>query len=260
MTVYLYFSLIPEALIASNLPPEKFGQYYATGSDYKSKGQCLFFEVDPNFRSDYFDLATAIGRCVPTADGTPKHSVYVSVYRVLEHLPISALGRLYLTTSYGHTLGLDRGEQLPGKESCLHLYQDLAPVNSLVVSNLDPASFYESVTTNPTKFIRFPSLCFVELVLDELAKDPENGQANDLPYPFIHHLREALMVLKPRSDDQASSKDSKMVHRVHSLEFPYRMIKNGIYVGNGAELVFYPMLSHRELRESHNQWWRSANI
>ena len=260
MTVYLYFSLIPEALIASNLPPEKFGQYYATGSDYKSKGQCLFFEVDPNFRSDYFDLATAIGRCVPPADGTPKHSVYVSVYRVLEHLPIIALGRLYLTTSYGHTLGLDRGEQLPEKESCLHLYQDLAPVNSLVVSNLDPASFYESVTTNPTKFIRFPSLCFVELVLDELAKDPENGQANDLPYPFIHHLREALMVLKPRSDDQASSKDSKMVHRVHSLEFPYRMIKNGIYVGNGAELVFYPMLSHRELRESHNQWWRSANI
>jgi hypothetical protein len=260
MTVYLYFSLIPEALIASNLPPEKFGQYYATGSDYKSKGQCLFFEVDPNFRSDYFDLATAIGRCVPTADGTPKHSVYVSVYRVLEHLPISALGRLYLTTSYGHTLGLDRGEQLPEKESCLHLYQDLAPVNSLVVSNLDPASFYESVTTSPTKFIRFPSLCFVELLLDELAKDPENGQANDLPYPFIHHLREALMVLKPRTDDQASSKDSKMVHRVHSLEFPYRMIKNGIYVGNGAELVFYPMLSHRELRESHNQWWRSANI
>jgi hypothetical protein len=179
---------------------------------------------------------------------------------VLEHLPIGALGRLYLTTSYGHTLGLDRGEQLPEKESCLHLYQDLAPVNSLVVSNLDPASFYESVTTNPTKFIRFPSLCFVELVLDELAKDPENGQANDLPYPFIHHLREALMVLKPRTDDQASSKDSKMVHRVHSLEFPYRMIKNGIYVGNGAELVFYPMLSHRELRESHNQWWRSANI
>jgi len=260
MTVYLYFSLIPEALIASNLPPEKFGQYYATGSDYKSKGQCLFFEVDPNFRSDYFDIATAFSRCVPAADGTPKHSVYVSVYRVLEHLPVSSLGRLYLTTSYGHTLGLDRGEQFPEKESCLHLYQDLAPVNSLVVSNLDPANFYESVTTNPTKFICFPGLCFVELVLDELAKDPENGQANDLPYPFIHHLREALMVLKPRTDDQASTKDSKMVHRVHSLEFPYRMIKNGIYVGNGTELVYYPMLSHRELRENHNQWWRSANI
>ena len=80
MTVYLYFSLIPEALIASNLPPEKFGQYYATGSGYKSKGQCLFFEVDPSFRCDYFDIPAAIDRCVPTADGTPKHSVYISVY------------------------------------------------------------------------------------------------------------------------------------------------------------------------------------
>ena len=109
MNVHLYFSLIPEALIASNLPPEKFGQYYATGSGYKSKGQCLFFEVDINFRSDYFDIPTAIERCTPAADGTPKHSVYVAAYRVLEHIPVNVLGKLYLTTSYGHTLGLDRG-------------------------------------------------------------------------------------------------------------------------------------------------------
>ena len=27
MAVHLYFSLIPEALIASMLPPEEFGQY-----------------------------------------------------------------------------------------------------------------------------------------------------------------------------------------------------------------------------------------
>ena len=35
MDKHLYFSLIPEALIASQLPPEKFGQYYATGYGYK---------------------------------------------------------------------------------------------------------------------------------------------------------------------------------------------------------------------------------
>lgn len=260
MDVHLYFSLIPEALIASNLPPEKFGQYYATGSSYKSKGQCIFFEVDPNFRSEYFDIETAVGRCVPTADGTPKHSVYISVYRVLEHLPINVLGKLYLTTSYGHTLGLERGET-PGNEAySLHLYQDLVPTNSLVVSNLDPLHFYRSVTTDPIKFIRFPGLFFVELELGELANDPENGQVGDLPYSFIHHLREALMVLKPPAGDAPSTKDSKMVHRVHSLEFPYRMIKHGFYVGNGPDLAFYPMLSHRELRDNHNQWWRSANV
>lgn len=264
MAVHLYFSLIPEALIASNLPPDKFGQYYATGSSYKSKGQCLFFAVDANFRNDYFAIDAAIARCVPAPDGTPKHSVYVSMYRVLEHLPASALGQLYLTTAHGHTVELARGDvpaaSAPGNASGLHLYQDLAPVNSLVVSNLDPLAFYASVTTCPTKFIRFPALCFVELELGELASDPENGQASDLPYPFIHHLREALLVLEPRTDDQPSTKDSKMVHRVHSLEFPYRMVRNGFYVGNGTDLAFYPMLAHRQLRDDYSQWWRSANI
>lgn len=125
---------------------------------------------------------------------------------------------------------------------------------------IDPVSFYQSVTTKPTKFIRFPALFFVELELEELAHDPENGQAANLPYPFINHLRETLLVLQPRSGDQPSTKDSKMVHRVHSPEFPYRMVKHGFYVGNGDELAFYPMPAHREIRERHSQWWRSANI
>jgi len=260
MDVHLYFSLIPEALIASNLPPEKFGQYYATGSGYKSKGQSLFFEVDPAFRSEHFEIDTAIARCVPADDGTPKHSVYIAVYRVLEHLPIAALGKLYLTTAYGHTLGLERGE-LPGeKDQGLHLYQDLVPVNSLVVSNLEASAFYRSVTVTPAKFIQFPALFFVELELGELANDPNNGKVGDLPYPFIHHLREALMTLKPATGEQPSPKDSKMVHRVHSLDFPYRMVRNGFYVGNGPDLAFYPMLSHKELRDRHAQWWRSAGL
>ena len=261
MDVHLYFSLIPEALIASNLPPEKFGQYYSTGSSYKSKGQSMFFEVAPNFRSSFFDMETAIGRCVPAADGTPKHSVYISVYRVLEHLPISALGKLYLTTAYGHTLGLERGQEVPPDDQySLHLYQDLVPANSLVVSNLDPTRFYQSVTTHPMKFIRFPGLFFVELELGELANDPENGQVGDLPYSFIHHLREALLELKPPAGTIPSTKETKMVHRVHSLEFPYRMVKHGFYVGNGQDIAYYPMLAHHELRDNHNQWWRSANV
>lgn len=87
-----------------------------------------------------------------------------------EHLPVSALGKLYLTTAYGHTLGIGRGDATPEKAPCLHLYQDLSPINSLVVSNLEPYDFYDSVTLHPTKFIRFPALIFVELELDELPR------------------------------------------------------------------------------------------
>ena len=104
MTVHLYLSLLPEALIVSMLPPEEFGQYYATGHQYKSKGQAMFFELDPAFRSDAFYIDEAVARCVPHADGTPKNSVYVSVYRVLEHVPVKVIGKLYLSTAYGLSL------------------------------------------------------------------------------------------------------------------------------------------------------------
>lgn len=254
MTIHLYFSLIPEALIASMLPPEQFGQYYATGHKYKSKGQAIFFEVDPSFRHEYFNLDEGIARCKPHPDGSPKNSVYISVYRVLEHIPVSALGKLYLSTAYGHTLGLSRSESAPPDASGLHMYQDLAPVNSLVVSTLGPAAYYHGVTSQPAKFIRFPGLCFVELGLGALAADPENGPVGDLPYSFMHHLREALLFLSP------GDKQSKLVHRVHSLEFPYRMVKSGFYMGNGPDLAFYPMPTHEVLRREYNSWWRSANL
>jgi hypothetical protein len=254
MTVHLYFSLTPEALIASMLPPEQFGQYYATGHQYKSKGQAIFFEIDPSFRHPFFNLDEVLKRCVPHPDGAPKNSVYAGVYRVLEHIPVSALGKLYLSTPFGNTLGLERGEADERKAPTLHMYQDLAPVNSLVVSNLDPVGYYHSVTTKPAKFIRFPGMCFVELGLGALAADPVHGAVGDLPYSFMSHLREALLELEPKT------KHSKLVHRVHSLEFPYRMVKGGFYMGNGPDLAFYPMPSHDELRREHSYWWRSANL
>lgn len=253
MSVHLYLSLIPEALIASMLPPEEFGQYYATGHQYKSKGQAMFFEIDPTFRHEFFEIDDAIARCTPHPDGTPKNSVYVATYRVLEHIPANLIGKLYLSTAYGQTLELSRSAVMPTEQAGLHMYQDLAPVNSLIVSTLDAPAHYASVTAKPAKFIRFPALCFVELSLGQLATNPE-GSSGDLPYSFMHHLREALIVLNPKT------KLSKLVHRVHSLEFPYRMVKNGFYVGNGPDLAYYAMPSHDVLRREHSSWWRLANL
>jgi hypothetical protein len=70
----------------------------------------------------------------------------------------------------------------------------------------------------------------------------------------MQHLREALMELNP------TTKQNKLVHRVHSLEFPFRMVKQGFYVGVGPELVFYPMPAQQVLRRDHANWWRSANL
>ena len=54
MTKHLYLSFVPEALVASQLPPDEFGDYYATGAHKKQRGQAMFAELDPDFRHDFF--------------------------------------------------------------------------------------------------------------------------------------------------------------------------------------------------------------
>lgn len=254
MTVHLYLSLLPEALIASMLKPEEFGVYYAVGSHRKVHGQAIFLELDPEFRHEYFKIADAISRCTPHDDGTPKKSVYISTYRVLEHVPLEVVQRLYLVTAYGETLGLDRAEEFPVDHDNLHMYQEIAPVQPLVVSNLAPIPFYEYITQDPKSMIHLPAIAFVELRLGALARDPEFGEVGELPYNFIPHLRECLLELQDKTIH------SKMVDRVHRVEFPYRMIKSGLFVGNLQDLAYFPLPSREELRDKYYRWWRSANL
>lgn len=254
MTVHLYLSLVPEALIASMLSPEEFGSYYAVGTKKKATGQALFFEVDPEFQSKYFRINEGISRCVPHEDGTPKASIYISVYRVLEHIDISALGKFYMVTQDGRTLGLEASESIPDLDGGLHLYKEIAPVSPLIASRLNPVEFYDLIVKNPTSLVTLPAIAFAELRLGELAEDPEMGQIGDLPYANMDHLREVLKDLKTKPVA------TKMVDRASVATIAYRTVKNGIYVGNETGLCFYPMLSNEELRENHYRWWRSANM
>lgn len=254
MSVHLYVSLLPEALIASMITPEEFGTYYAVGTQHKLHGQAIFLELDPSFRHDFFRIEAGINRCVPHVDGEPKKSVYISTYRVLEHIPLDAVMKLYLVTAYGETLGLDRSYDLPEDDGDLHMYQEIAPVQPLVVSTLGPVAFYEFITQDSDSMIHLPAIAFADLRLGALAQNPEFGDVGELPYGYIPHLRECLVEL------QVKTIDSKMVDRVHPVEFPYRMIKSGLYIGNRDELAYYPLPTRDELRDKYYRWWRSANL
>jgi hypothetical protein len=254
VTVHLYLSLVPEALIASMLTPEEFGSYYAVGTKKKSSGQALFFEVDPDYRSKYFRIKEGISRCVPHEDGSPKASIYISVYRVLEHVSIDALKKLYVVTQDGRTLGLDPSEEMPSLDEGLHLYKEIAPVSPLVASRLNPIEFYDLIVKNPTSLVTLPAITFAELRLDELASDPEMGQVGDLPYSNMDHLRQVLMDLKTKPVA------TKMVDRASPATFAYRTVKNGFFVGNESAFAYFPMPSSEYLRENHYRWWRSANM
>jgi hypothetical protein len=252
--VHLYLSLVPEALIASMLTPEEFGIYYAVGTAKKARGQAMFFEVEPGFRHDYFRIEEGIRRCVPHEDGSPKRSIYISVYRVLEHATLDALERLYLVTSDGRVLGLDAGREPPEATEGLHLYQEIAPVHPLVVSSLGPRQFYELIVKSPNILLRLPAICFAELRLGELAEDPEHGDIGDLPYSRTAHLRQCLIDLATKTVD------AKMVNRTEPATFPYRTIKSGVFVGNEAELMFFPLPPGDVLRTENYRWWRSAGM
>ena len=74
MTIHYYLTVFPtEGLIASQLGPEDFGSYMATGSKKGTAEHLIFIEVSGEFGS-YFDWDYARQNCVQHSDERPKHS------------------------------------------------------------------------------------------------------------------------------------------------------------------------------------------
>jgi len=252
MSKYVYLTSTPEALVASMLPPEGFGMYLSTGTKKRNKGQTIFFEVDLGKIEDIIDIESMNRRCVAKEDGSPKSSVYLSVYRALEMVPISALKSLYLTTDHGCVLELKRALYDTSKEvqGPLHLYQELSPVNPLVASGLSPSAFLKKLTDGSTT-IMLPKLFFVELKLGELAENPLGGSAEHLPYPNIGHLRDCLEILRGEYD-----KHMKTVQRIFSGTLLYRTIESGFYVGSKIDIAFYPYPDMKQLENLNYEFFR----
>lgn len=247
----LYLSLIPQALVASMLSPQEFGHYYATGKQAHTQGEAIFFEVDPGFRSSDFPFDIIAERCVPGPNGEPKQSLYLGIYRVLSRIPVSALGNLYLVTSDGQTLELPRGPQPESGAGQLHLYQEFCPISPMVASRLAPREFCQFIT-DTSQPIHVPRIVFSELRLNDLASDPVSGDAHDLPYHNMQHLRDCLQQIS------TTRKESKLVAKEMSEGVLYRMVKNGFYVGDHCEFASYPFPAEEQLERQHRVWWRSA--
>lgn len=248
---HLYLVLIPESLVASELDPEAFGEYLSVGSTSRSRGQALYFEIDPSWRSGAIPMSLINAGSLRRADGSPKNSLYLSAYRVLERIPVGAMGNMYLATDDGRVLSLTRGEYR-AEEPRLHLYQEFCPVTPGVASTLDAVAFGRLITS-PENPVHFPRLVYSELILRELADDPVGGQVGDLPYSHLGHLRDSLTLLV----DQPDKKNKMVYRRLHEAVF-FRTIRNGFFVAEPDQVAYYPMPSVAELETTHYDWWRSA--
>jgi len=250
MKQYVYLSMTPESLVASQLPPVEFGNYLATGTRKRLRGQAIFLELDPakmkDLPVDYMNQ-----RLVPYADGEPKRSVYLSIYRVLERTPLKAMKNLFLVTDDGKVLELKSSTFKPNKQDKIHLYQQFNPISTRVASKLSPPEFI-GFLTDPKKPVFAPNIFMVELKLNKLARHPE-APIHDLPYPNPDHLKECLTTLI-----LSEHRLTKTVIRQYKGELSYRTVKSGFFVGNHDKHLYYAFPSLKELESTHYSWWRSA--
>jgi hypothetical protein len=253
METHIYLLVFPESLVMSMLGPSEFGAYLATGTKKRAREQAIYFELDRGFESDYFDLEKASQSCVPHEDGRPKHSVYVSTYRVLEHIPLNVIGDLWLVTRDGRGLALKPSEASEEYEGQYHLYQELCPVHPLITSRMNARDFINFIT-NPEVTVSVPRICFAEMDLVELADDPSSGNSRNLPYNNIEHIRDCLVELATKG------KTTKTINRIQHEHIPYRCVKKGFFVGDQTGILYYPFPSREEMQKHHHDWWRSAEL
>ncbi len=239
-----------EALVASHLGPEDFGHYMAVGNKKSNRGNVLFLEIKPALKHPYFKLSDIEKRCAVKPDGSPKRSKYISVYRVLEHVELPLLGKLYLTTSDGRVLGIDpQPYDASGQKNGIHLYQELCPLPPLVVSKLEPGAFAKFMT-DPANSIGVPRIIFADLLLD---MDEAGRLAGYLPYSEPMHIVECVKELQ--GDPW---KSTKTVSRTPQIDAFFRTIRRGFFVGDQTGTIFYPYPELREREVHHARWWRSA--
>lgn len=254
---YLYAIMHPNhALVASMLPPEDFGRHYTVGSSRYFHGQVIYAEIDVEYRNDFLRIEECLAELKPKPDGSPKRTKFVKTYRVLEHLDLGAFKDLYVTSSVGKVLRLEKAPYTrEHKSGFLRTFQEICPLSMIVLSYMDPRQFGEYVTTNEYKGA--PRLLFtqIDLNVDQFLADLEHDSFMTSPLPNLHphKLRDQIRELRanPRKGVKGISLDSA-IGRISFLK-----LRTGFWVAERGDLLFYPIPSRDVLEHDHYEWYRS---
>lgn len=256
METHYYLSIFPlEALIASQLSPEQFGQYMATGRKNGSYEKLMFIEVEGGF-GDFFDWKHAEQNTIRHDDGEPKHSLWMSVYRTLENVPLSAMKNLYLVTNDGRSLSIAPSEyKKPDVDRRYYVYQELCPIRPLVVSAYDPQTFSTHMTHNDVK-VSVPKIAFTDLKVINFDNLEDTGNVGSVYDTNLEHLKACIVSVTAED----AVKRVKNVERSRTESFGYQTINGGVYVGEGESVIQYAMPSLDEIRMNHFDWGRSSMV
>ena len=252
----LYQILYPnQALVASQLDPEAFARHYLIGSIRHYSGKLVFAAIDTKFRHPYFDIDSALKQLVPHPDGSPKHTKFISSYRVLEHMDFDSIDTLYLASAEAHVLELkaqpyDKVHQ-PG---FLRTFAEIAPLSMLVMSPLDMPEFGKHIT-HPGNSKGCPKLFYaqIELNVDEFLANFEKNPFMQAPFPFLHpsKLRDAMLQMRK---EEKSTKGLALSCPLDQI--PFKSIRHGFMFSAQDEYKFFPLPKLHEIETTNYRFWK----
>lgn len=260
-TPHLYMVCLPNnALVLSQLAPKDFAVRYSYGSTSYHAGKLIFAELDINYRHPYFKIEEGLEELLPHEDGSPKASKYVSTYRILEHVDISAIQTLYLANEDGTFLPLEKGSYEPNdheeERKDFHLFAKVSPISMLTLSTFEFREYGKYYSgTHP--YLSVPRSLYTELHFDfELFMSTfEVNPFAPLQIEGVHpsKLRNAIEELRIRPDKNVKglTLDSALTKQ------SFRTIKRGFMICDEENELFFPMPSLKEIEEKDLKFYRA---
>ena len=254
---HLYMIVFPiNALVASQLEPDKFGEHYTTGSAKHFSGKVIFAELDINFRNDHFEIDKYLEQTVPHSDGSPKKTKFIKSYNVLEHVTLDAIKKLHLCTTNGKVLSIEYSDYTAVNEpGLIRIYQEITPLDTLVASTLDQREFGKFITCE-TKSKGAPKIFFtqIEFNIPRFLDQNKNKEIFSIELPNVNPYRfyDCIMELKGKPE-----KITKTIGLGSLLrDISYKFLRHGFWFSDGDELKFFPMPSLADLEDKYFYWWK----
>lgn len=254
---HLYMIVFPiNALVASQLEPDKFGEHYTTGSAKHFSGKVIFAEIDINFRHPEIEIDRYLSLTVPHDDGTPKRTKFISSYNVLEKVDLNSIKKLFLVTTNGKVLPIEPEPYTAYNEpGLIRIYQEICPLETLVASTKDQRDFGKFITTQ-TKSKGAPKICFtqIEFNIDQFLEMNKNKEIFHIELPGVNPYRFYDCITEIKEIPEKLTKTISLGSLLRDISFKF--LRHGFWFAAGDDLKFFPMPSINELENKYYYWWK----
>lgn len=256
----LYVIISPNyALVASQLDPVSFGRHYAIGSSRYYQGTVIFAEIDSSYRHDFFRIDEMLEEVKAKSDGTPKRTKFISTYRVIEHVDMSAFKNLYVVSAEGEVLEMEQApydrKHQPG---FVRTYQEICPLSSIVLSHMTPPEFGEYIT-DPQQPKGAPKVVYtqIDLNIDEFLNAIEENPFHPGPLPNVHPQKLRQQILDIKDDTSKKTKGVTLDSVINKLSF--LRLRSGFWIATQGEMIYYPIPDEETLERDHYAFYKSVS-